>query len=176
MLGNARARWALLLVMLGATLAAMFYPLEDPGANAVAANATPRRAPAQQALVEVLAPAVMTDAELPAPGGDPFAPRGWTAPAQPAPPSAPVAAPLTVAPVDLTPQGPPELPFRYVGNLVDGADQTVYVARGDQAYVLRQGDVVDGMYKVLGITPAQIEFEHIPTGAKQALIFPVREN
>jgi hypothetical protein len=151
----------------------MFYPIEDTGTKEAAALAMPRRKPVAAALVEAL-PSMASEAELSSDGSDPFAPRSWTAPA-PVPQAVLVAAPLVVAPVDLTQPGPPELPFRYVGNLVDGAEQVVYVARGDQAYVLHAGDAVDGTYKVLGITPAQIEFEHIPTGVKQALAFPVRE-
>ncbi|PHV07024.1 secretion system X translation initiation factor [Janthinobacterium sp. BJB412] len=107
------------------------------------------------------------------PDDDPFAPRGWQAPPPPAPPAS--SAPAPVATLDLTPPGPPPLPFRFVGRMSDGAELLVYLARGEQAYAARPGEVLDGTYKVAAIGPAQIEFEHIPTGAKQSLAFPVSE-
>ncbi|MYM27950.1 hypothetical protein GTP58_06410 [Duganella sp. CY15W] len=171
---NTRLRWALLLGTLGLTLVAMYYPLEDDLASPALPSAARAPQTAPSTLVENLSAETVAETEQAEAGRDPFAPRGWSAPPPPAPPPAP--APLVVAPVDLTPAGPPELPFRYVGSLVDGSEQTVYLARGDQAYVLKPGDVVDATYKVLGITPTQIEFEHLPTSAKQALVFPAREN
>jgi hypothetical protein len=91
-------------------------------------------------------------------------------------PLAPVAQQLAVAPVVLAPAGPPALPFRFVGNFSDGADQVVYLAHGDLAVVARLGDVIETNYKVIGVTPTQIEFEYLPTGDKQPLVFPARDN
>lgn len=168
----ARIRWTILLSALIVTIAAIFYPVDD-GAVSVA-SALPAPQPAKLAL-GALPPSVSVDDE-PAGDPDPFAPRGWQAPPPP-PPPAPVAAPVSAAPVALAPPpGPPPLPFRFVGSLNDGGDQTVYLARGEEALVARTGEILERTYKVTGISVSQIEFEHIPTGQKQTLAFPVRDN
>ena len=61
-------------------------------------------------------------------------------------------------------------------SLTDGGAQTVYLARGEQTVVARAGEVLDSTYKITAITPVQIEFEYIPTGVKQALDIPARDN
>ncbi|MBJ7311480.1 hypothetical protein ACFOLJ_22425 [Rugamonas sp. CCM 8940] len=167
----ARVRWAVLLSCLAATIGAIFLP-QGPVAGRAAPAPAPRVATTLPSNVATFAEASEPE-PADVPDGDPFAPRGWQAP----PPPAPVAysAPAPVATLDLTPPGPPPLPFRFVGRMSDGAELLVYLARGEQAYAARPGEVLDGTYKVAAIGPAQIEFEHIPTGAKQSLAFPVSE-
>lgn len=168
----ARIRWSILLSALGATLVAMFYPLDEP-----------RSAPVQVARVTAPKPAAPKAAPvaLAAQGvwepllDDPFAPRRWDAPPPPPPPVVATAAPV-VAEVVVAPSGPPPLPFQFVGQMNDSTDQVVYLARGEQALLARTGETLEGTYKVLAITPVQIEFEHLPTGQKQALVFPSRNN
>lgn len=169
----ARIRWAVLLTALGATVAAIVYPLDEPAASAVPlaavhASKQPKAAPKPPAVVVrgIWEPLL----------ADPFAPRRWEAPAPPAPAPVVVAAPPPVAPVVVEPAGPPPLPYQFVGQMNDSADQVVYLARGDQALLARTGEVLEGTYKVLAITALQIEFEHLPTGQKQALVFPSRNN
>ncbi|WP_070361147.1 hypothetical protein [Duganella sp. HH105] len=130
----------------------------------------PQAAPPLVSGVDIVS-AADTDEE---PGDvDPFAPRGWQAPPPPAPPPS---APLVVAAVDLTPPGPPALPFRFVGSMNDSVEQVVYLARGDLAFVARTGEVLDSQYKVVAIDPTHIEFEYLPSGARQTLAFPARDN
>jgi hypothetical protein len=170
----ARVRWAILLSALAATIVAIFYPIEQAAPRAV--KAAP--APANKAL---RVPQVGT----PAARGvwepllaDPFAPKRWDAP--PIIPTAPVAPPPPpppeVAPVAPGPSGPPALPFLFVGQMSDSSDKVVYLSHGEQTLLARVGEVLEGSYKVLEITPLQIEFEHLPTGQKQALAFPPRNN
>jgi hypothetical protein len=169
-----RIRWAVLLSSLALTVGAIFLPDAEPTRSAVSA-AAPRVNKAAAPLAGAETPAPNT-ADDDTPGeNDPFAPRGWQAPPPPAP-VMPAAQQLAVAPVDLTPPGPPALPFRFVGSFNDSSAQVVYLARGEEAFVARAGEIVDSNYKVVAITASQIEFEHIPTGAKQALTFPVRDN
>jgi hypothetical protein len=169
-----RIRWAVLLSSLALTVGAIFFPDAEPSQSAVSA-AAPRVNKATAPLASAAAPAPnITDDDTPG-ENDPFAPRGWQAPPPP-PPVMPAAQQLAVAPVDLTPPGPPALPFRFVGSFNDSSAQVVYLARGEEAFVARAGEIVDTNYKVVAITASQIEFEHIPTGAKQALTFPVRDN
>jgi hypothetical protein len=167
----ARVRWTILLTVLGATVVAMFYPLDEaaaPAPTAVRIKAsksialTPQAAPLRGVWEPLLA--------------DPFAPRRWDAPPPPAPAPVAVTAAPAVAEVVAAPPGPPPLPFQFVGQMNDSAQQVVYLARGEQALLARTGEVLEGTYKVLAITPLQIEFEHLPTGQKQALVFPPRNN
>lgn len=172
MASSARLRWSILLSALAATLVAIWYPLDQTGAAASAP--APRRAPL---------PVPAAHAATPAANGvwepllaDPFAPRHWDAP--PAPVAPPVVAPAAPVVVEApaAPAGPPALPFQFVGQMSDSADKVVYLSRGDSALIARVGDTLEGSYKVLDITPLQIEFEHLPTGQKQALAFPSRNN
>src|SRR5262249_46306339 len=74
------------------------------------------------------------------------------------------------------PPGPPPLPFRFVGRLNDGGQQTVYLSHGEQALVARAGDTLEGTYKVLDIAARHIAFDHIRTGEKPELALSSCEN
>lgn len=168
----ARIRWSILLTALVATLAAMFYPVDAPqGAPVPVARVQAPKPAATAQTPPVLAIHGQWEPLL----EDPFAPRRWDAPAPAPVPVAVVAAPA-VAEVVVAPPGPPPLPFQFVGQMNDSTDQVVYLARGEQALLARTGETLEETYKVLAITPLQIEFEHIPTGQKQALVFPSRNN
>ncbi|MFS2002656.1 hypothetical protein ACEN9F_03425 [Duganella sp. CT11-25] len=170
----ARLRWVILLSALVATVVAILLPEQEeaevavrPGHRFAAAGNSPL----------ITASVAQDDADTRDDGSDadPFAPRGW----QPPPPLVAAlasTAPLSVAPVDIAPPGPPPLPFRFVGSFADGSEQLVYLARGEQALVAHSGDVLDSIYKVMSIGPTKIEFEHIPTSTKQTLAIPARDN
>jgi len=168
----ARVRWTFLLSALGLTIVAILYPLEQPRPSPTKISRAPAPQPQNAPKVGTPASRGVWDPLL----SDPFAPRRWDAPPVPvvapvAPPPAPVVAEVVPAPV-----GPPPLPFQFVGQMYDSTDQVVYLSRGEQALIARVGEVLEGSYKVLDITPLQIEFEHLPTGQKQALAFPPRNN
>lgn len=170
---SARKRWAVLLSLFAGTIVAILYPVDDPAPPtvAIAPKAPVGKAP--------IAPLDSDDiaAEETAGDPDPFAPRGWLAPILPTPAAPVVAEPMFVGPpVPPPPVAAPSLPYRFMGSLNDGAEQTVYLARGDEAVVAHTGDVLDGTYKVRAITASHIEFEHIPTHQKQALPVPTRDN
>ncbi|WP_426344810.1 hypothetical protein ACN9MU_15125 [Pseudoduganella sp. R-32] len=101
-------------------------------------------------------------------GSDPFEPRNWVPAPPPPEPVKEVVAPPPIAPLTI-PEGPPALPFQFMGRLKDGADEIVYLGRGDQPVVARAGEVLESTYKVISITPTQIEFEHLPTKQRQVL-------
>ena len=168
----ARIRWTVLLSALGATLAAMFYPVDEPQSAPVPMARVPAPKPAA---IAPAPPALAAHGVWEPLLEDPFAPRRWDAPPPPPPPVVATAAPV-VTEVVVAPPGPPPLPFQFVGQMNDSADQVVYLARGEQALLARTGVTLEGTYKVLAITAVQIEFEHLPTGQKQALVFPSRNN
>lgn len=168
----ARIRWIILLSALSATVAAIFYPV-----GAAVETASPVVTPRVAQLVPAIPrhPVALRGLWEPL-LADPFAPRRWEAPQAPVPAPVLQAAPPTVAEVVVAPPGPPPLPFRFVGQMSDSAQQVVYLSVGEQALLARAGEVLEGTYKVLAITPLQIEFEHLPTGQKQALVFPAQNN
>ena len=56
----------------------------------------------------------------------------------------------------------------------DGANQFLYLGRGDQVLLAHQGDVLDGSYKVVAVSDGIIEFESVQSGLKQSLPIPVQ--
>lgn len=168
---EARTRWSILLAALVCTLVAMAYPAEEQDTVVEVAVPSELRQPQIDRPSEAVLP---TERDWIASDEDPFAARAWQAPPLSAPePDKPVAAaPIVVS----APPPPPPLPFKFVGQMNNGADRTVYLARGDQVVLAHQGDVLDGNYKVLAIRANQIDFESISSGLKQTLAIPAQEN
>lgn len=170
----ARLRWGILMTALTATIVAILLPGQE---HAEREARTESRFAAARTGPLSAASAAQPESDSPDDDSfaDPFAPRGWQVP--PAVVAAPAAPPqLSVAPIDLTPPGPPPLPFRFVGSFADGSEQLVYLARGEQALMAHAGDSLDSTYKVTEISPTKIEFEHIPTSSRQTLVIPLRDN
>ena len=167
---SARRRWTILLSLLAVTTVASFFPVEDENQDGVVGLAhasAPAKGPAAPTVV-ALAPQQLEEE-------DPFAPRNWQAPPPPELKVIPV--PAAAGPVvPLAPVGPPPLPFKFMGRMNDDGKQVLYLSMGDKMLVARNGDTVEGSYKVLGIEPQQIEFEYLPTGDKQTLTITATDN
>jgi hypothetical protein len=94
----------------------------------------------------------------------------------------PKAAPLpipTQAVVQTPPPPPakpvaPPVPFKYLGQMVDRGQLTVFVARGDELLSLKQGDVVASQYRVDAATEASVTFVYLPLNERQTLVFGSR--
>jgi len=164
-----RGRLTILFCALGATVVAIAYPLEDAVDVVEIAEFAARdtNAPASSpALVAESGPAWIASEE------DPFAVRSWQPPTV-------VQVPVNqVAPVEAAPPPPPPpppLPYKFVGQMANGADRVIYLSRGDQVLLAHQGDVLEGTYKVVSIGGNQIEFETLSSGLKQALAIPAQE-
>ncbi|WP_146171867.1 hypothetical protein [Pseudoduganella armeniaca] len=178
MADTARLRWAVLLAALAATVAAIFYPApddQDPDLSG-AVPAQRQGAAATRAPSTPAAPAAVATQHGPdwvASADDPFAARGW----QPAPVTAPVARTVeAVQANEPTPPPPPApLPYQFVGQMVDGGNQIVYLSRGDQVLLARKGETLEGTYKVLDIGATQIEFEMLSSGLRQTLPIPAQD-
>jgi hypothetical protein len=153
-----------------ATLAAIAYPTDDE-VNVVEVAEQVN----QQQQLTVTAPAEVTsDLEWIASDEDPFASKSWQAP-PPAPEPSKQPSPVAIAPVDTTPAPPPPLPYKFVGQMNDGAQRVVYLSRGEQVLLAHQGDVLDGSYKVIAIGTTQVEFEAVSSGVRQMLPIPVQD-
>lgn len=76
---------------------------------------------------------------------DLFASRSWTPPPAPAP-----AAPPSVLPPPAAPAPPL---FTYLGKRRDEQGWQVYLGRGDLALIVREGETIEGGYRVESIKP-----------------------
>jgi hypothetical protein len=161
------ARWWFLGIALVLTLvAARLVGREDEGPPPAAPAA---RAPAPAADRSIEAPAVDLD-RLAArkgvgPAGDPFRAQSWQSMAQEearknAPPPPPPS----------RPQAPP-LPFKYMGKLIEEGRIVVFLTQGDRNYIVRQGDTIDGAYRVDAVTDEGLSLTYLPLKQKQELAF-----
>jgi hypothetical protein len=113
--------------------------------------------------VDALDLAKLERPEAESPATDPFAPRSFAPPAPPAP------KPRRGAPVW---PAAPELPFRYVGKLVDDGALSVFLARGEASYSVKGGESIDGEYRVDKVSETDIVFTYLPLNVKQRLHLP----
>ena len=66
------------------------------------------------------------------------------------------------------PMAPP-LPFSYIGKLIDGEKVTVFLARQDRNYAVKQGEIIDGTYRVEEVKPPMMTLLYIPLNQKQSM-------
>lgn len=132
-----------------------------PPANPVAAP--PRAEPQPRA--EVLAALVPRDrllsstqalARTAAPR-DPFSARSWNPP-----PAAAAAVPEAV------PTAPP-VPYAFIGKKHEGETWEVYLSRGEHTFVAREGETLEGSYRVERIAPPTLTLTYLPLSQAQTL-------
>jgi hypothetical protein len=162
----ARARWMILAIAAVLTLvAARLVGREDegppPAARSAAAPAAAER-PAERLDVDLDRLAARKGAP---PAGDPFKALSWQSVAQeearknaPPPPPPP------------RPQAPP-LPFTYMGKLIEDGRIAVFLTQGDRNHIVRQGDTIDGTYRVDAVTEERLSLTYLPLKQKQELAF-----
>lgn len=170
-MASPRTRWAILLSAFVLTAGAIVYPVDEP----LSADNVPARPASWPAGVKPVptSPVVSDQPRLQwvASQENPFEPRDWVAPPPPPQPQVVQAASVTDAP----PPSPP-LPFKFLGQMSDGGDRIIYLKMGEQVLLARQGDVLEGGYKVVAVSANQIEFESANSGMRQALPIPVQDN
>lgn len=155
-------------------------PVEAAVPKERAASLTPSAAEAagEAAMLAALDPAKLVRAKAATTSVDPFAeaaaPIAETPPVKPAPaPRMVKPKPVAVPVIDAPPPVPtaPPLPFRYVGRLAEGGTvQRVFIARGDEGYAVKPGDVLDGAYRVAEIGPRELILIYLPLDQRQALV------
>lgn len=158
-----RQRWSVLGGALALTLGLAVWLGEEPeeageapADEPPAAKAEPPAGPAQSGRVGQITAARPGQAGPAGEIADLFAPQSWQAAAPPAAaaPSAPEQA---------------QLPFTYLGRLIDGGRVTVYLATEGRNLAVRKGDVIDDTWRVESIGPATMVFRHLPEGRRQSL-------
>jgi hypothetical protein len=96
-------------------------------------------------------------------GRDMFPPKVKPLPLQPAPViQAPLPPPKPVAPA---------LPFAYVGKVVEDGKLTVFVANQGRNYLLKGGEVIEGVYRVEKVEAGRITFIYLPLAIEQIMNF-----
>ncbi len=89
---------------------------------------------------------------------DLFGTRSWNPPPPPPPPPAPAPPPMA-----------PALPFVYLGKKLEGEAWEVYLGHGEQSFVVREGMVLEGTYRIDRIAPPQLSLTYLPLGQAQTL-------
>jgi hypothetical protein len=89
-----------------------------------------------------------------------FVSSSWTPPPAPVKPLPPVVAPAPTAPV---------FPFQYVGKKLENNIWEVYLSRGDQSFLVREGGTLESTYRIDSITPQRLSVTYLPLGQSQSL-------
>ena len=95
--------------------------------------------------------------ELAEPRGELFSPHSWQPPAPkvaPAPPPAPVA---------------PPMPYRFAGKIVQGGEQSVMLSKGDLVFPVKEGETIDGAYRVESVAEDRITLVYLPLRQKATI-------
>ena len=56
----------------------------------------------------------------------------------------------------------PENPYRYAGKVVEDGQVSVFLTDGTNNYVVKAGDVIDGVWQVQAIRPPQLILKYLP--------------
>src|SRR5712691_8015238 len=126
-------------------------------APASGASQDPERAAAPAS--EARQPGIPARSALGRIAADPFSAQSWLPRRKPAVVSAP--------PDPVT----PPLPYRFAGQFHRESGIEVYVARGEEIFPVKEGDTLDGQYKVDSVSATEVGFIYLPSGARQTLQF-----
>lgn len=151
---HSRLPW-LLLALAGTAALSAFGGAPDEVAQASGTFDTTDRLPVIRALVpRSYAPALRND---------PFAVSLPGAPIEAAPASVPHAVPPA-------PSFAATLPWRVLGKQLDDDEGwTVFLARGEETWVVRSGDTLDDAYRVISISPPTLTLQHLKQKTRSTL-------
>jgi hypothetical protein len=96
--------------------------------------------------------------EAAAPAGDPFAKRSFGAPAAAAQQAAAPAKPEA-----------PELPFRYMGKVIEDGKLEILLLRGDEHFAVSAGEKIGAEYRLDKVSASSLTFTYLPMKKKQTL-------
>ena len=139
------------------------HAAESANTNATAAGPAADSLAPLVAREKLIAPTPSVEGETKTPSRDLFAVRNWNPPPPPPPPSEKPPAPMA-----------PPLPFAFIGKKLEGAVWEIYLGQGEQTYVVREGQVIEGRYRVDKIEPPTLALTYLPLGQVQAL--PIGES
>jgi hypothetical protein len=164
-----RSRTAVLLAVLAAIagfvavdaakdepVVAIERPTSGPEANAQPQGQEPAT-PTQEAFVVPQRQGLTTSESLL------FESQTWQPPPPPPPPQ------VKVKPEPPPPPTAPPLPYTYAGRLVHDGQLSLLIAKGDEVIAIREGQTLDGVYRVESITDKQITMVYLPLDQKQTI-------
>lgn len=155
------------LMLTGSLAAAALVSGDEPQAGEVVAPVSgqmSRRAAVEEISLPALHLEKLARAGIGEPGQDPFAGKSWYVPPPPPPPPAQVSVQEPPKPTA------PPLPFGYMGRMQEeGGAAVVYLTQGARAYTVKQGDTLDGTYRVDTISRTQVTLTYLPLDIKQVL-------
>jgi hypothetical protein len=170
--------WALILT-LAVVLAWQFWPdagaSTPPAARGRATAAPPATAPDPQVLALDLEQLETAGPEPPDTGRDPFRFRPAAAPPPPTAPAAtqPPGVTTPVGPPGEPPPAPPPPPItlKFIGLLTEGASLGKVAVLTDGRFVFhgREGDIIEGRYRVVRIGDESIQLEYADGRGRQTI-------
>ena len=156
-------RIAVLIALLAAAAAWVAIDLRGPAgptaAKTPAVASQDRETSTATSASQAKEPGIPARSALGRIAADPFSAQSWMPRRKPAAVSA---APDPVA---------PPLPFRFAGQFHRESGIEVYVARGEDIFPVKEGDILDGQYKVDSVRATEVSFVHLPSGERQTMQF-----
>lgn len=64
----------------------------------------------------------------------------------------------------------PPLPYRFAGKVRNGGEEQVLVSKGDLVFVIKEGETLDGAYRVLKIGADKIELLYLPLNSRDTIL------
>jgi hypothetical protein len=92
------------------------------------------------------------------PGDSLFASQSWVP--TPPPPAKPTPTP---------PPSAPPLPFTYLGKKIEDGIWEVYLARGEQSFIVRENTIIEDRYRIESIKPPTLSIIYLPLKQVQML-------
>jgi hypothetical protein len=155
---NTRQRWLALALLV--TVAAAFWPSHDDNDGIVGPVQKPDKASAAAPVGvahESRQAAHVPGERLAGMQKNLFPKQSWAPPPKPYVPPPP------------PPPMPPPLPFKYLGRWVEGGQQTLFLAQGDQPVSIQMGQVLSGSWRVDEITDRTVVFTYLPLNMQSTL-------
>ena len=90
-----------------------------------------------------------------------FASQNWEPPPPPPPPPS--------RPLPPAPPVAPTLPFMFLGKQLQDGVWQVFLARGDDTFIVHEHSIIDGTYRIDAIVPPQLSLTYLPMKHMQTL-------
>lgn len=78
---------------------------------------------------------------------------------------------LPATPIPLLPPNAPQLPFTFIGRMIDGSVITLFLTSNHQLYSAKLSDILDGTYRVDRIAEKSAVLTYLPLNIQQELVF-----
>lgn len=158
----ARTRWLILGGLLTATLVAMVWVDEQSAESETVVVSDEGKVVAKkmkaQSLRLSLESLQRTQRDEAEQVEDLFKAKSWYVPPPPPKPGPP------------PPPTPPPLPFKYMGKLLEEGKLTVFISNQDRNYAVKDGDTIEGAYRVERVDSQQVLFTYLPLNMQQTLV------